>query len=116
MKQISPVDFDMWTNGLQPSEQHEPKQKPVSAKTPAPPDPEEVRPMIKQIKEVVKADEERLKNSTVSDYLAYLNTPERSRLNYQWDVESNLEPGDGYAMYENTDLATGWYKRNLRIV
>lgn len=113
LKTIYPVDFDMWTSGVQPAELHQPKPKPASAK-PAPP--EEDSPLIKEVKAVVKKDEELLKTSTVSDYLAHLNAPERARLNYQWDVESNLAPGDGYYMYEKTDLATGWYKRNLRIV
>src|SRR5436309_11895672 len=31
LKQISPVDFDMWMNGLQPSEQHKPKPKQEAA-------------------------------------------------------------------------------------
>jgi hypothetical protein len=121
IKQISPVDFDMWMNGLQPTEQHTPKTNPkpvANAAANAKPvaSPEEDSDFTKQIKAVVKDDEERLKNGTIADYLAYLNSPERARLNYQWDVESNLDPGDGYAMYEKTDLATGWYKRNLRIV
>jgi hypothetical protein len=113
LKKIHPVDFDMWTSGVQPSELHQPKPKPSSAKPAAP---EEDSPLIKEVKAVVKKDEELLKTSTVSDYLAHLNAPERARLNYQWDVESNLAPGDGYYLYEKTDLATGWYKRNLRIV
>src|SRR5437879_7002124 len=111
LKQISPVDFEMWMNGLQPSEIHEPKSKPRPAAAPA-----EVSALIKEVSAVVKKDEEILKTSTVSDYLAHLNAPERARLNDVWDVESNLAPGEGYNLYENTDLATGWYKRNMRIV
>src|SRR4051812_10723469 len=113
LKQISPVDFPMWQSGLQPSEMHEPKPKP---KTAAAPPAEEESAMMKQVRAVVKQDEELLKKSTVADYLAHLNAPERARLNYVWDVESNLVPGDGYNLYEKTDLATGWYKRNMRIV
>ncbi|MCU1306300.1 MAG: hypothetical protein JWN45_995 [Acidobacteriaceae bacterium] len=115
LKQISPVDFDMWMSGLQPSEMHEPKPKPKPpTAAPAAP-PEEESALIKEVRAVVKKDEEILKTSTVSEYLAHLNAPERARLNNVWDVESNLKPGEGYNMYEHTDEATGWYKRNLRI-
>jgi hypothetical protein len=95
LKQISPVDFDMWMKGLQPSEIHEPKPKPKPA---APAAPVEESALIKEVRAVVNKDEEILKRSTVSDYLAHLNAPERARLNNVWDVESNLAPGEGYNM------------------
>ena len=41
----------------------------------APAQPEEDSELIKQVKAVVKEDEEMLKTSTVSDYLARLNAP-----------------------------------------
>jgi hypothetical protein len=43
----------------------------------------------------VAKDDALLRASTISDYLAYLNTPERYRINHQWDVMSNLAPGEG---------------------
>ena len=93
LKNIWAVDFPMWTNGLQPSEMHEPKPLPNSARPAAPAQPDEDSAMMKQVRETVKRDEEILKTSSVADYLAYLNTPERARLNYLWDVEAFLRPG-----------------------
>jgi hypothetical protein len=108
-----PVDYPMWMSGETPAEQHRPKPR-AASKPPAPP--EEPAEEIKAIFRQVEADQQRLKNTTVGEYLAYMNTPERYRLNHQWDVMMNLVPGDGAALYEKTDLATNWYKRNLRIV
>jgi hypothetical protein len=56
-----------------------------------------------------------LASSTISEYLAYINSAEQAAMHHRWDVISNLEPGDGPNLYSNTDLATNWYKRNLRI-
>lgn len=109
-----PVDYPMWMTGITPAEQHKPKPRPEAKPATSAPE-EEPGPEIRAILEQVAADEERLRDSTVADYLAYMNTPERYRLNHQWDVMMNLGPGDGPALYEKTDLATNWYKRNLRI-
>jgi hypothetical protein len=61
------------------------------------------------------ADDRVLEDGTVAGFLAYLNRPERAVLSHRWDVLSNLAPGPGTAMYETTDHATNWYRRNLRI-
>src|SRR4029077_1378580 len=61
------------------------------------------------------AAERKLASSTISEFLAYINSPEEASRHHRWDVLSNLEPGDGVSLYENTDLAVNWYKRNLRI-
>ena len=114
LKDISPVDFPMFMGGLLPIEQHTPRTSPE--KKPAPPSPEEEpSPIMKEIIANVKANQERLRTSTVLEYLAFVNQPEQYHKNHQWDVISNLEPGDGVALYENTDLAANWYRRNLRI-
>jgi hypothetical protein len=97
-----PVDYPMWMSGITPAEQHKPKTTP--APKPAAPLPPEIQ-----------ARQERMRSSTVSEYLVYLNAPEQYRQNHQWDVIENLTPGAGPALYQNTDLATNWYKRNLRI-
>lgn len=105
------VDYPMWMSGITPAEMHEPKPKPASAETKAADD----SPRMREIRAVVADDDQRLRAGTVASFLGYLNTPERYARNQQWDVIANLEPGSGVALYENTDEATNWYKRNLRI-
>ena len=109
---IYPVDFPMWMSGLMPSEQHTPKNPPPPAppSAPATPSADELK-MRAQLAE----DQKRMREWTVVDYLAYLNSPERYALNHRWDVLENLRPGATVSLYETTDLATNWYKRNLRI-
>jgi hypothetical protein len=109
---LAPVDYPMWMNGLTPAERQPPPRPP----RPAPPAPAPDDPVSREVRAEVAREEEHLARSTVSEHLAYLNTPARTALRHRWDVISNLEPGDGVAIYENTDLATNWYKRNLRIV
>lgn len=103
-----PVDYPMWMSGITPAEQHTPKPKPAAAQATAPKPPAPLPPAI-------QARQDKMRSSTVAEYLAYLNAPEQYRQNHQWDVIENLRPGDGPALYQNTDLATNWYKRNLRI-
>ena len=110
---ITPVDFPMWMDGLMPIEQHTPKQKPAKAATSEPE--ADDSPVMREVRAEVAKDEKLLASSTISDYLAYLNTPEQAALHHRWDVIYNLEPGDGPNLYSNTDMATNWYKRNLRI-
>jgi hypothetical protein len=101
-----PVDYPMWVSGLTPAEQHTPKKKPAPATPPAKPAP---------LPPEIQARQDRIRSSTVTQSLAFFNSPEQYRQNHRWDVIENLTPGEGPALYENTDLATNWYKRNLRI-
>lgn len=113
-----PVDYPMWMNGVTPAEQHKPKPKPATHAAPAPPPrmSAEEEEILRNVRAQVAKDDEMLRTSTIAEYLAYQNAPERYRINHQWDVMSNLAPGEGPSLYENTDRATNWYKRNLRIV
>ena len=70
---------------------------------------------MESVRAQVEADDRVLKEGTVSEFLAYLNRPERAVMSHRWDVISNLAPGKGTSLYETTDYATNWYKRNLRI-
>ncbi|HWS70868.1 MAG TPA: DUF5694 domain-containing protein [Thermoanaerobaculia bacterium] len=110
---ITPVDFPMWMDGLMPIEQHTPKKKPARASTSEPV--EDDSPVMREVRAEVAKSEKLLASSSIIDYLAYLNTPEQAALHHRWDVIYNLEPGDGPNLYANTDMATNWYKRNLRI-
>lgn len=114
LKELSPVDYPMWMNGLTAIERHTPKPSPVS-KSEAAPENEPESPGMREIRAQVAKDEQTLAGSTVGAYLAYLNAPAREAMNHKWDVMWNLAPGDGVALYETTDLAANWYKRNLRI-
>jgi len=114
LARLTPVDYSMWMDGLTPAERHTPKPAPKSAASAATPD-ADPSPLMLEIRRAVARDDSMLAHSTVSAYYAYLNTPEQAALHHRWDVISNLEPGSGDAIYENTDLAANWYKRNLRI-
>jgi hypothetical protein len=111
LDRLTPVDYPMWMNGLTPAERHTPRPR---AEVPATPAAAE-SPLLADIHREVARGDSILARSTVSAYLAYMNTPEQAAKHHRWDVLSNLEPGQGDALYENTDLATNWYKRNLRI-
>jgi hypothetical protein len=106
---LSPVDFPMWMDGTTAAERHESPPRPASAA------PEAESPLMADVRAQVAADDRVLREGTVSEFLAYLNRPERAAINHRWDVISNLAPGKGTALYETTDYATNWYKRNLRI-
>jgi hypothetical protein len=110
---LTPVDYPMWMNGLTPIERHEPKKKPAAAA----PAPATSTPsgQMSEVQQQIAKDEAHFASHTIAEYLAHLNAPERAAINHDWDVMSNLVPGDGIALYSNTDLVTNWYKRNLRI-
>lgn len=109
---MTPVDYPMWMDGSMAIDRHEPKPKPA-APQPAAAEPESR--LLAGVRAQVSADEARLAQGTLADYLVYINSPARALVSHQWDVISNLEPGDDVSLYANTDLATNWYKRNLRI-
>ncbi len=104
---LSPVDYPMWMDGTTAAERHD---APAAAADQAPDS-----PLMAAVRAQVAADADFLAGHTVGDYLVYLNRAQRAVLNHRWDVISNLEPGKGTSMYETTDYATNWYKRNLRI-
>lgn len=106
---LSPVDYPMWMDGTTAAERHEPPPKPASVT------PEPESPLMQSVRAQLAVDDRVLQEGTVSEFLAYLNRPERAVQNHQWDVISNLAPGKGTSLYETTDHATNWYQRNLRI-
>jgi hypothetical protein len=106
---LSPVDYPMWMDGTTVADRHQPPPATAIAAE------EAESPLLKEVRAQVAADDRILAEGTVAEFLAYLNRPERAVVNHRWDVISNLAPGKGTAMYETTDHATNWYKRNLRI-
>lgn len=107
---LSPVDSPMWMDGTTAADRHAPR---VSVAGPAETGAEAA--LRAAVEKQIAIDDARLRDGTITDYLVYLNSPERALLNHRWDVISNLAPGAGTSMYETTDYATNWYKRNLRI-
>lgn len=107
LERLSPVDYPMWMDGTTAAERHDPK--------PAMPAAEPESELTAAVRRQLEADDARLAGTTIADFLAYLNSPARAVVNHRWDVMTNLAPGAGTSMYETTDYATNWYKRNLRI-
>ncbi len=106
---LSPVDYPMWMDGTTAADRHEPPPQPATGV------PEPESPLMESVRAQLEADDRVLREGTVSEFLAYLNSPERAVVSHRWDVISNLAPGKGTSLYETTDHATNWYKRNLRI-
>lgn len=107
LKSVDPVDFPMWMSGETYDElEFKPRPKPTSAAaTPAPKPPEEIEA------------ERRLRQSTVADYLRFINQREQwfnnNHLRYYMDT---FEPDpEAVKIYAKTDALTNWYKRNFRI-
>lgn len=108
---LSPVDYPMWMDGTTAADRHQPPPQPAAAAAVEGAE----SPLMTVVRAQVAADDRVLADGTILEFLAYLNRPERAVMNHRWDVISNLVPGQGTAMYEKTDHATNWYKRNLRI-
>jgi hypothetical protein len=109
---LSPVDYPMWMDGTTAAERHDPKPAPAGA---SPAEGADQAALRAAVEKQLAIDDAKLADGTIAGYLAYLNSPERALQNHRWDVMSNLAPGAGTSMYETTDYATNWYKRNLRI-
>jgi hypothetical protein len=64
-----------------------------------------------------EAAEERLRTSTVSEYLAHINSSEwwAFDLDRIYALQTSMRHAQ-YDQYAGADLLTSWYKRNLRIV
>ncbi|HET7437659.1 MAG TPA: DUF5694 domain-containing protein [Thermoanaerobaculia bacterium] len=112
---LTPVDYPMWMDGLTPIDRHEPKKKKTATTAPSPEPDAAESALINAVQKQIAKDDQHLATHTLAQHLAYLNEPSRAAMNHQWDVMSNLRPGDGVALYEQTDLVTNWYKRNFRI-
>lgn len=110
---LSPVDYPMWMDGTQAIDRQEPRAGGVPAPAAGPSLP--ASPLLADVTRQVAADDAHLATHTVAEHLAWLNAPERARANQRWDVLSNLAPASGTSRYETADLATNWYKRNLRL-
>ena len=60
-------------------------------------------------------EQRRLLESTISEYLAWLNSPEEIEGGHATYLRMLL-PHDGLGIYSRTDQVRNWYERNLRIL
>jgi hypothetical protein len=103
---VYPVDYPMFMSGLRydevelkPRPQRPPGEPPAPA--PAPP--------------ALSEDDLRLRRSTVTEFLYYLNDPEKAAKEHGRDYLRQLLPTGDPAIYESADRVANWYKRNLRM-
>jgi len=97
------VDYFMFMNGLTPNEIEEHKAGTTAPNSAPAAGPSGLSP-----------EDELLRRSTVTEYLLHLNeTPEIQRNHQQY--MAMLLPNTDPAIYQNADLVSNWYKRNLRI-
>lgn len=97
------IDFQMFMNGLTPSEMAESKPGKTEPNATAKAEPMPLSP-----------EDERLRRSTVVEYLAHLNSTVEIQKNHE-EYMNNLLPTDDPAIYRKADMVSNWYKRNLRI-
>jgi hypothetical protein len=95
------IDFLMYANGLTPSEMEQ-RDQPASAES------HHAEPSQ------ASSEEQLLQQSTVTQYLAHLNSTSEIQKNNEGYLISLL-PTDDPAIYRKADLVANWYKRNLRI-
>jgi hypothetical protein len=108
---LYPIDFPMWMNGLMPNEREQPKIKP----TPIPKPEKETTPKTESEKPAyIQKKEEIIRTKTIVESLRYLNSDEYMKPSHAQYL-TLLLPSETIAIYEKTDLATNWYKRNLRM-
>ncbi len=106
---IYPIDYPMFMSGLRYDEVEFPKPKPApsptagigEAKKPEPPP--------------LSEGDLLLRRSTVTEFILFMNDPERARKDHGDNYLQQLLPNDNPAIYESADRITNWYKRELRI-
>ena len=102
---VSAVDYPMFMNGMTPAEFQNPK--PPAAAHPA--------PASASPAPTLSPEDQLLRRSSVSAYLAHLNTDTTIATNASGYLPMLLPDTSTPALYAHADLVTNWYKRNLRI-
>jgi uncharacterized protein DUF5694 len=105
---LYPVDYPMLMSGLRYDEIEAPKPKPTPPNAPGANTPNGIAPPA------LSEEDKLLRNSTVTEFLLYLNEEERVRKDHG-NYLLQLLPNDNPAIYESADRVTNWYKRNLRM-
>ena len=102
---VSAVDYPMFMNGMTPAEFQNPRPPAAARSAPSPASPP---PSL-------SPEDQLLRRSSVSDYLAHLNSDTAVAMNASGYLPMLLPDTSTPALYAHTDLVTNWYKRNLRI-
>lgn len=97
------VDYFMFMNGLTQNEIEEHKAGTTMPNSAPATSPSSLSP-----------EDELLRRSTVTEYLLHLNEAPEIQRNHQ-QYMAMLLPNADPAIYQNADLVSNWYKRNLRI-
>lgn len=105
-KIVYPVDYPMLMSGLRYDEIEFPKPK----SNPAPGGAE-----AKTTPPALSEGDLLLRRSTVTEFLLYMNNPEKARREHGENYLRQLMPNGNAAIYESADRITNWYKRELRI-
>lgn len=108
---VVPVDYPMWMNGWTPSEIGDPPAPPAppAGAAPAPP------PAPRQQSAEEIAASKHFRETSLLDLFRELHDPATIAASQTWYMNMLLPP-EGQGIYEQTDLVSNWYKRNLRIL
>ena len=98
------VDYQMFMNGLTPSEMEDPKPATTSTSASAKAEPSALSP-----------EDQLLRRSTVTEYLMHLNNDSEVEKNHEEYMTMLLPDRSDAAIYRKADLVSNWYRRNLRI-
>lgn len=120
---IWPVDYSMWMNGWRPDEIAFEGRPAHWQEILDPPAPAPKAPVASDASASTSGaadsgelsdDERRLRETTIGQYLAMLNS-EESIAEHHAPYLRMLRPPNSQGIYSNTDAVTNWYARNLRI-
>lgn len=103
LKTVLAIDHPMWMNGWRPDEIEQPPAKPAWGPPPA------------KSPEAVER-EARLRRSTVTEYLLWLNSEAYRRQDHAWYAGLIRRNTKSAYIYQDADLLTNWYKRNHRMM
>jgi hypothetical protein len=107
-KTLKAVDYPMLMSGLRYDEIEFPKPKPTPSPAPNAAETKTAPPALSE-------GDLLLRRSTVTEFLLYMNNPEKARRQHGEDYLRQLMPDDNAAIYESADRITNWYRRELRI-
>lgn len=107
-KTLHAVDYPMLMSGLRYDEIEFPKPKPSPAPAPNAAETKTMPPALSE-------GDLLLRRSTVTEFLLYMNNPEKARKQHGEDYLRQLMPDENAAIYESADRIANWYKRELRI-
>lgn len=111
LENVWPVDYPMWMNGWRNDEIDWGRleaQRSAEDSSEGQEEQEDAAPAR------MTEDQRRLLESTTSEYLAWLNSPEKIDRDHVTYLRMLL-PHDGIGIYSRADQVRNWYERNLRI-